>query len=101
MIKGEKRRTTETIKVTVLEDKLSGERVLTGSLCQGHSSLCKYASRAVSTLGYRCLTYPQNLSELPFLPNKSQALVTKQGVIELEVGPKDISKMLTAGVGPR
>ena len=47
-------------------------------VCQGHSSLCEFASRAVSTLGYRRLTYPQNLSELPFLPNKSQALVAKQ-----------------------
>ena len=47
-------------------------------LCQGHSSLCKYASGAVSTLGYRYLTYPQNSSKLPFLPNKSQALVAKQ-----------------------
>ena len=46
--------------------------------CQGHSSLCKYASRAVSTLGYRWLTYSQNLSELPFLPNKSWALVAKR-----------------------
>ena len=46
-------------------------------VCQSHSSLCKYASGAVSTLGYRCLTYLQNLSELPFLPNKSPALVAK------------------------
>ena len=31
----------------------------------------------MSTLGYRYLTYLQNSSELPFLPNKSQALVAK------------------------
>ena len=31
----EKRRTTEATEATVLEDKLSGERVLTGSLAVG------------------------------------------------------------------
>ena len=35
MIEGEKRRTTEATKATVQEDKLSVERVLTGSLAVG------------------------------------------------------------------
>ena len=35
MIERVKRRMTKTTKVTVLEDKLSGERVLTGSLAVG------------------------------------------------------------------
>ena len=52
-------------------------RLHLGTKCQGHSSLCEFASGTVSTLGYRYLTYPQNLSELPFLPNKLQALVAK------------------------
>ena len=46
--------------------------------CQGHSSLCECASGAMSTLGYRHLPWPQNSSELLFLPNKLQALVTKR-----------------------
>ena len=37
IIKGMKRRTTEATKVTVQEDKLSGERVLTGSLAVGRN----------------------------------------------------------------
>ena len=48
-----------------------------GTQCQGHSSLCEYASEAMSTLGCRCLTYPWGLSGLPFLPNKLRALVAK------------------------
>ena len=35
IVEGEKRRTTEATKATVQEDKLSGERVLTGSLAVG------------------------------------------------------------------
>ena len=40
------------------------------NLVRATLSLCEFASEAMSTLGCRCLTYPQVSSGLPFLPNK-------------------------------